>query len=41
MNTLDVVALFLLVIAGRDSYGEHTGTTIYMGSNKSDDAACL
>ena len=24
------------VIAGRDSYGEHTGTTIYMGSNKSD-----
>ena len=24
------------VIAGRDSYGAHTGTTIYMGSNKSD-----
>lgn len=24
------------VIVGRDSYGEHTGTTIYMGSNKSD-----
>lgn len=24
------------VIAGRDSYGKHTGTTIYMGSNKSD-----
>lgn len=24
------------VISGRDSYGQHTGTTIYMGSNKSD-----
>ena len=24
------------VIAGRDSNGKHTGTTIYMGSNKSD-----
>ena len=24
------------VISGRDSYGHHTGTTIYMGSNKSD-----
>lgn len=24
------------VISGRDSYGEHTGTTIYLGSNKSD-----
>ena len=24
------------VISGRDSNGEHTGTTIYMGSNKSD-----
>lgn len=24
------------VISGRDSYGKHTGTTIYMGSNKSD-----
>lgn len=24
------------VISGRDSHGQHTGTTIYMGSNKSD-----
>ena len=24
------------MIAGRDSNGKHTGTTIYMGSNKSD-----
>ena len=24
------------VIAGRDSNGKHTGTAIYMGSNKSD-----